>query len=265
MRASMAGPAPADSSPDPAPELRLDALLARAPETGAQLVGPVSLVFSGGCWTALLGRSGAGKSSVLRALAGLIPSEALSGAIRVEDGAPLSGRVAWMAQDPLLAPWTSVRGNVVFGAEIRGERIDHAAAAAALDAVGLAALADRPPSALSGGERQRVALARTLYEDRSVALLDEPFSALDALTRDTVSALAARRLKGRTVIHVTHDPIEAARLADRILILAAEGDDAAEVPLGAAEALAPPRPFEAEPVFALAARLRALLGAAAAS
>ncbi len=259
MKASNAG-APAPAYPtETAPGVALSDVVVRAPESGARLVGPASLTLEGGRWTAILGRSGAGKSSLLRAIAGLAAPSDLSGEIRASDGAPLSGRVAWMAQDPLLAPWATARSNAGFGDRMRGRPIDRAAAEAALDAVGLSGKADRLPAALSGGERQRVALARTLYESRPVALLDEPFSALDALTRDEVSALAARRLAGRTVAHVTHDPMEAARLAHRIFILAPSGDRIAAAPLGAASASPPPRSYDSEAAFALAAELRRAL------
>ncbi|MCI4663940.1 MAG: ABC transporter ATP-binding protein [Neomegalonema sp.] len=254
MQRAESAPQAAATSPH-APSLWLEQLHVRSKD-GARLVGPVDLSLPGGRWTALLGRSGAGKSSILRAIAGLIHPEQLEGAIRCTDGAPLTGRIAWMAQDPLLAPWLTVKANVAMGDRLRGAPTRHQDAAEALAAVGLASYASRMPDALSGGERQRVALARTLYEDRAVALLDEPFSALDALTRDEVSALAAEKLAGRTVLHVTHDPFEAARLADKIVILSAKGDHLEEAELGPAGDLPAPRSPESETCFELAAKLR---------
>ena len=221
---------------------------------GRRLVGPVSFRVEAGEWTALLGRSGAGKSSLLRAVAGL--ENELSGTVEASDGAPLRNRLAWMAQDPLLAPWLSVAANVSFGARMRGETIDPSSVESALCAVGLESYAERSPATLSGGERQRVALARTLYEDRRVILLDEPFSALDALTRDEVSALAAERLQGCTVLHVTHDPLEAARLAHRVLIL---GPDGRRISVPEFAAPPPPRNASAADTYTLAANLRRAL------
>jgi putative hydroxymethylpyrimidine transport system ATP-binding protein len=92
-----------------------------------------------------------------------------------------------------------------------------------IEAVGLADRAHHRPDSLSGGQRQRAALARTLFEDRPLVLLDEPFSALDARTRAQMQDLSARLLADRTVLLVTHDPAEAARLGDRILLLREDG------------------------------------------
>ncbi len=88
-----------------------------------------------------------------------------------------------------------------------------------LDQVGMAASAGARPATLSGGMRQRVALARTLYEDRPVVLMDEPFSALDGLSRARMQTLAAGLLHGRTVLLITHDPLEACRIAHRVLVM----------------------------------------------
>ena len=168
--------------------------------------------------TALLGPSGVGKTTLLRLAAGLDTPEA--GTITADDGAPLKDRVAYMGQQDLLLPWLSVLGNVALGARLRGDRPDRARAAHLLERVGLAGRGNDLPGTLSGGMRQRVALARTLYEDRPVVLMDEPFSALDALTRARIQALAADVLRDRTVLLVTHDPAEACRLAHFLLVLA---------------------------------------------
>lgn len=246
------------ADPERAPSVTIDDVVVRTPD-GARLVGPVAFALAAGRWTAILGRSGAGKSSLLRAVAGL--ARRIEGRIEASDGAPLAGRVAWMGQDPLLAPWATARTNAGLGDRLRHGVVDRAAADAALAAVGLAAKADRAPNALSGGERQRVALARTLYEDRPIALLDEPFSALDTLTREEVSTLAATRLAGRTVAHVTHDPFEAARLADHVYLLGPSGETIRAAPLGEAAALPTPRPADAPQVLVLAIALRRALGA----
>ncbi|WP_408609221.1 ABC transporter ATP-binding protein [Falsiroseomonas bella] len=204
---------------------------------GVPVLGACRVEVPGGRVTALLGPSGSGKSTLLRLVAGLLR---MQGAVVAEDGAPLAGRIAWMAQQDLLVPWRDALGNVTLGAHLRGEKPDEARARALLDQVGLSAPdARKTPAQLSGGMRQRVALARTLMEDRPVVLMDEPFSAVDAPTRHRLQELAARLLAGRTVLLVTHDPLEALRLADRILVLTGSPAVPVEVPVPEG---APPRP-----------------------
>jgi putative hydroxymethylpyrimidine transport system ATP-binding protein len=127
-----------------------------------------------------------------------------------------------MSQSDSLMPWLSARGNVAVGARLRGE--DFGAALARADGllarVGLAGREADRPAALSGGMRQRVSLARTLFEDRPFVLMDEPFSSLDAITRLQLQEEAARLLEGRTVVLVTHDPLEALRIGHRVLVMA---------------------------------------------
>ena len=190
------------------------------------LFGPLELVLEPGRLTCLLGASGVGKSTLLRLLAGLPTGVEFRG--RVET-APST----LMGQDAGLFPWLSVAQNVGLGARLRGEPADGTQIRALVAAVGLAGLEDRLPAQLSGGQRQRVALARTLAEDRPLVLLDEPFSALDVALRLQIGEMAARLLSGRTVLMVTHDPAEAARLGDRILVL---------TPAGLAGHPAPPGP-----------------------
>ena len=194
-------------------------LSGRAAIGGVTVFGPLSLHVPGGEWTCLLGPSGVGKSTVLRLLCGLGDEVAFEGVAAADDGAPLAGRVALMAQSDLLLPWLDALANVTLGARLRGEAAERDRARALLDRVGLADHAARRPHQLSGGQRQRVALARTLMEDRPVVLLDEPFSALDARSRATMQALAADLLAGRTVLHVTHDAAEAARLGRTVLLM----------------------------------------------
>ncbi|HZF78082.1 MAG TPA: ABC transporter ATP-binding protein [Acetobacteraceae bacterium] len=200
-----------------APDVRIS-LPAGLALGGRPVLGCFDLHVPGGRVTAILGPSGSGKSTLLRLAAGLLPVPA-GATVAAGDGAALAGRVAWMAQSDLLFPWRSVLRNVVLGAELRGEQPDLARARLLLAEVGLAGREGALPAALSGGMRQRVALARTLMENRPVVLMDEPFSAVDAPTRHRLQDLAARLLAGRTVLLVTHDPLEALRLADRILVL----------------------------------------------
>jgi putative hydroxymethylpyrimidine transport system ATP-binding protein len=187
---------------------------------GAPLFQRLDFTLHGGQCTCLLGPSGVGKSSLLRLIAGLLAPE--EGAVACSDQRPLAGRLAWMGQDADLLPWLSVIGNITLGARLRGERPDPLAAEALLGRAGLGGQRDQLPATLSGGQRQRAALARTLMEDRPVVLMDEPFSALDAITRARLQALAAQLLAGRTVLLVTHDPLEALRLGHRIQVMAGQ-------------------------------------------
>jgi putative hydroxymethylpyrimidine transport system ATP-binding protein len=184
---------------------------------GAFLIQDLDFVLPGGRWTCLLGPSGVGKSSLLRVIAGLEPLD--RGEVVCTDGRPLAGRLAWMSQRDDLLPWLRVIDNVTLGARLRGQRADRAKALDLLERAGLAAQRGQLPATLSGGQRQRAALARTLMEDRPVVLMDEPFSALDAITRARLQVLAATLLAGRTVLLVTHDPLEALRLGHRIQVM----------------------------------------------
>lgn len=221
---------------------------------GATLFGPLEIDMPAGQWTCLLGPSGVGKSTVLRLIADLPTGVGFQGTIAADDGEPLAGRVGYMAQSDLLLPWLDVRGNVLLGARLRREAPDGARAGALIARVGLGARAQQRPRTLSGGERQRVALARTLMEDRPVVLLDEPFSALDAGTRAAMQETAAEMLAGRTVLLVTHDPGEAARLGHRILVMTAGAVTVAEPP-----ARPPIRPHDDPGTLACQARLLSLL------
>jgi len=192
-------------------------MLGSAAIDGTPIFSQLDLTLTPHSWTCLLGASGVGKSTVLRLFAGLAEGVTFDGVLSE------AGRVAMMAQQDFLMPWLSVLDNVMLGARVRGERPDKDRARDRLAQVGLTDHADKLPAALSGGQRQRVALARTLMEDRAIVLLDEPFSALDALTRAQMQELTADLLTGRTVLLVTHDPNEAARLGQKILILTPSG------------------------------------------
>ncbi|MBO6837115.1 MAG: ABC transporter ATP-binding protein [Alphaproteobacteria bacterium] len=240
----------------PSPGITVDA--AGLSFDGRVVFEGLSFRLEGGCWTALLGPSGVGKSSLLRFIAGLPAAGGdIRGSVAAGDGATLSGRVAYMAQRDLLLPWLSVLDNVTLGHRLRGTPLgqqDRHRALHLLDQVGLADSADARPAALSGGMRQRAALARTLWENRPIVLMDEPFSALDALTRFRLQETAAGLLRDRTVFLVTHDPMEALRLADRILVLT--GSPASLRETAAPPALPRPRDPGGE---AMAARAAALM------
>jgi NitT/TauT family transport system ATP-binding protein len=172
----------------------------------------------------VIGPNGCGKSTLLRLVAGLLAPDA--GEVRVGGGAPSAGdgRVGLAFQQPRLVPWRSTLENVALPLELAGidaeDRRDRAAGA--LERVGLAAAARLRPRELSGGMAQRAALARALISDPAVLLLDEPFSALDALTRETFDAELQRLWleRRRTMILVTHSVAEAVSLADRVVVMA---------------------------------------------
>jgi putative hydroxymethylpyrimidine transport system ATP-binding protein len=178
----------------------------------------LDFTIEGGKLTALLGPSGVGKTSLLRIIAGL--EAPFAGSVSASDGADLSGRVAYMAQQDFLLPWARVIDNVMLGAKLRGAAPEPDRAMNLLARVGLAERSNALPAELSGGMRQRVAIARTLYEQRPVVLMDEPFSALDAITRAKIQDLAAELLAGSTTLLITHDPLEACRVGHHLLVLA---------------------------------------------
>ncbi|HEX4475241.1 MAG TPA: ABC transporter ATP-binding protein [Polyangiaceae bacterium] len=183
----------------------------------------IDLDVEGGAFVALLGPSGCGKSTLLRLIAGLdTPSE---GTIRVEhDGAPgAPGRTAFVFQDAHLLPWRTVLDNVALPLELRGVARDEARrrARAPLAEVELADDVSAFPDQLSGGMRMRVSIARALVTEPSLLLLDEPFAALDELTRlrldERLRALWERRRM--TVLFVTHSLSEATFLSNRAIVL----------------------------------------------
>jgi putative hydroxymethylpyrimidine transport system ATP-binding protein len=192
---------------------------------GIPLFQDLTLELRAGQWTGLLGPSGVGKSTLMRIAAGLDAGKGTYQAT-LSNGAPLKNSIALMAQRDALLPWLSVLDNACLGARLREEPITERKdqAAALLTQVGLADYLDAAPVTLSGGMRQRVALIRTLMEDRPIVLLDEPFAALDALNRHKMQDLSSKMLEGRTVLAITHDPLEALRLCHRIVI--AEGKPA---------------------------------------
>lgn len=169
--------------------------------------------------TCLLGPSGAGKSTLLRMLAGLISPNNKTSSFHINSDN--TQQIAYLPQQDTLLPWLNALDNTIIGPTLRGENLrkPRSTAKSLFEKMGLANAEKKYPHELSGGMRQRVALIRTLIEDKPIILMDEPFAALDAITRFQLQHLAYELLKDRTVFLVTHDPLEALRLADKIYLL----------------------------------------------
>jgi len=208
----------------------------------------VSLDVARGEFVCVVGASGCGKSTLLSVIAGLDAPN--TGTLEV------GGRTALMFQDAALLPWRTAAANVELPMKLRGvgraERAERALVL--LEVVRLREFAGKRPHELSGGMRQRVALARALAQDADVLLMDEPFGALDAITRDILHDELERVVadKALTVVFVTHNVREAARLGDRILLLSSRpGRVVAEFPVDVPR----PRRIEAPDVAAIAAKV----------
>jgi NitT/TauT family transport system ATP-binding protein len=208
----------------------------------------VSLTVAPGEFTCLIGASGCGKSTLLSLVAGL--EQPTAGTMRVQ------GRVALMFQEAALFPWLSAAGNVELALRARGvpraERKQRAREL--LETVRLGGFGGRRPHELSGGMRQRVSLARALAQDADVLLMDEPFGALDAMTRDVLHDELDRITASRalTVLFVTHNVREAVRLGDRVVVLSSRpGRVLTEFPV----AVERPRRIDSAPVAELAASI----------
>ncbi|HEX7043821.1 MAG TPA: ABC transporter ATP-binding protein [Burkholderiales bacterium] len=217
------------SNPVPPPVLDAQGIglsYQRAREAPLAVLRDFTLHLGAGEVVAVLGPSGAGKSSLLRVLAGLQAPD--RGQVRVH-GEPLHGphpRLGFVFQDPCLLPWLTVEQNVAFGLDFRHQpRISAAEkqrrVEAAIAEVDLLPARRRYPAELSGGMAQRAALARGLAREPQILLLDEPFSALDAITRGEMQALLRRLIvRHRTAaVLVTHDIDEALVVADRVLLI----------------------------------------------
>jgi molybdate transport system ATP-binding protein len=217
------GDADAPTIPDAA------ALRARVVVRRREFAVDIALDVAPGETVAVMGRSGAGKSTLLGALAGLTPLDegeivldgrVLDRAPRVRT-APMQRGIVLLGQDARLFPHLTARENVAFGPRAAGVAASLARSSADewLARVGLPGAGDRRPAQLSGGEQQRVAVARALAAEPRVVLLDEPLVALDPVTASEIRAMLRERLAGVTTIAVTHDAVDAAALADRLLIV----------------------------------------------
>ena len=203
------------------PDIRLDALAKTFPG-GVEAVRPLSLTLGAGETTALVGPSGCGKSTLLRMIAGLETPSGGQVAIGGESPAQVR-RAAGLAvafQDPSLLPWRSVRGNISLALTLARRQADAASVDRLIGLVGLTGFEETQPGALSGGMRQRAAIARCLVTEPRLLLLDEPFGAVDELTRRQLAEDLPRiwEARGTTTLLVTHSVTEAVLLADRILV-----------------------------------------------
>ena len=190
------------------------------------LFNNLSLTLPRARWTCLLGASGIGKTTLLRLIAGLIPLTPKTMNITyhgTEQNDPSAKQsIAYMAQHDLLLPWLTVLDNVCLGATLRGEPQDNLLKDKAIEILKRLKLGEAAtlyPTQLSVGMRQRVALARTLLEECPLVLMDEPFSAVDAVSRLQLQELAFELLENKTVFLVTHDPLEALRMGEEIYVL----------------------------------------------
>jgi NitT/TauT family transport system ATP-binding protein len=184
---------------------------------------PVDVSFAAGETTALVGPSGCGKSTLLRLVAGLeTPS---GGSVEIGGASPFDvrrrGGLAVGFQDPSLLPWRTVRGNVALARRLARQPQDAAAVDRLIALVGLDGFADSRPAALSGGMRQRAAIARCLVTRPGLLLLDEPFGAVDELTRQRLAQDLPKlwEARGTTTLFVTHSVSEAVLIADRVCVL----------------------------------------------
>jgi ABC-type nitrate/sulfonate/bicarbonate transport system ATPase subunit len=231
VKTSLTNPSEIDGGPTmtPAriPRLELEDIVSTFEEGGQRLVAldGLSLTVGNAEFVALVGPSGSGKSTLLDIVAGLITQD--SGTVRL-DGEPTTakqrlGQSAYMQQRDLLLPWRTTTGNAALGLEASG--VSRAAAeqmvAAELGRFGLDGFDNAYPAQLSGGMRQRTAFLRTILPRKELILFDEPFGALDALTRSDLQAWLAGlwEQEQSSVLLVTHDVEEAVFLADRVVVL----------------------------------------------
>lgn len=207
-------------------ELRLESVSRRFDDGDqtVQALDDINIEIDTDEFVAFLGPSGCGKSTLLRIIAGIIqPTE---GRVVYREGGKLDrGDIGFVFQDYALFDWKTVRGNIATAARLARRPLDDDEIDAQLERVGLDEFGDAYPGELSGGMKQRAALARTLAYDPDIVLMDEPFAALDAITKERMYDHFRELLDGtdKTVVYVTHDIEEAYLFADRIVVLSGDG------------------------------------------
>lgn len=213
---------PADAPMSAPPDVVCNGL-AKTFAGGVEVVRPLHAIFAAGRTTALVGPSGCGKSTLLRLIAGL--ERPSSGEVTIGGAPPSETRreagLSVAFQDPSLLPWRTVRGNVELALKLARKPADPRAIEDLINLVGLAGFAETRPAALSGGMRQRAAIARSMVTRPGLLLLDEPFGAVDELTRRQLAEDLPRIWEARqtTTLLVTHSVSEAVLLSDRILVI----------------------------------------------
>lgn len=238
-----------------APIVSLDGLGFRYPDTTDWVFENLSLTIGVGEFVAIVGGSGVGKSTILRIVAGLIEPQKGRVEIAADRQKGMRRRVL-IFQDGRMMPWRTVRSNIALGLERLGldageenQRIDEV-----LSLTGLSGFDDRWPYQLSGGQIQRVGIARALAVKPSILLMDEPFSAVDALTRHHLQTelVTIWQKSGAAVAFVTHDIEEAVYLADRIIVL---GDRPARIVAEETVPIERPRSRKSPELYAMAAEI----------
>jgi NitT/TauT family transport system ATP-binding protein len=192
-------------------------------ESGVLALSDISFLVGEGEFIAVVGSSGCGKSTLLKILAGLLPQTAGEANLK---GSPIEGPrrdIGVVFQSPVLFPWRNVLGNVMLPADV--QRLDkdemRKRALDLIKLVGLSGFEDRYPRELSGGMQQRVGIVRALIHDPAILLMDEPFGALDAMTRESMNVELQRiwMERRKTVLFITHSTAEAVYLADRVIVM----------------------------------------------
>jgi NitT/TauT family transport system ATP-binding protein len=260
-------PTRVDAQPPGAPAIQVQGLVKtyRSQREGTvRALEEIDFTVADGEFICIVGPSGCGKSTLLKILAGIVPHSV--GTVLVRGKAPrdADNRLGLVFQAPVLLPWRTVLQNTLLPAQVLG--LDRAASQARahelLRMVGLEQFAGSYPSELSGGMQQRCSITRALLHDPSILLMDEPFGALDAMTRDTMNLELQRiwRESGKTIFLITHSIPEAVFLADRVLVMSPRpGRIIEEIRID----LPRPRDLDtmSEPVFAEAVRhIRRLFG-----
>jgi len=233
---------PISKSPSAVPALAVSLRgVTKVYDSGVAALGPLDLDVARGEFVSLLGPSGCGKSTALRMIAGLnTPTTGSVGVARRKAGTRAAPAIGFVFQEPTLMPWATVQDNVGLPLKLARTAADEAKARIeqALAQVGLADFAGAFPRELSGGMRMRVSLARALVTDPDILLMDEPFAALDEITRFRLNndLLALWRDLRKTVIFVTHSVFESVYLSQRVIVMTARpGRIGAAITIDAAE------------------------------